>query len=407
MRTPPKQASYFFYVENGKRRDAALHEPILAEGDDAAARAVSRAVAIRLGIAPEAIDALHKGKPMMPQKAAVWRVARARALALLEEQQRKDVLRTWANKSGDWDEGQHPRDDHGRFSDSGGGDGGGGGGAAPSESVTIAEPQKQSNAGSLYQAPTKTADEIVAGFKGGAAAIAATRERLKGIVPTNKSVEQGGFKRADGSYTPERQKVQQKIVDEFINEETIKKSLPKGGEPPVLTILGGRGGSGKSWFTKTKIVDKDHAILLDSDEIKARLPEYQGWNAAQLHEESGDIASMIDKRASELGLNVILDGTLNTAASIKERIGKYREGHPDYVLEGYYMYASPEVATTRAMERYAAGGTFEGRFVPPEVILANTTNEKNFDNLSTGMRKWAVYDNNSEDFKPKLHSQSK
>jgi predicted ABC-type ATPase len=163
-----------------------------------------------------------------------------------------------------------------------------------------------------------------------------------------------------------------------------------------VTVVGGRGGSGKGWLTRPGgPIDASKSMVLDTDAIKAMLPEYQGWNAAQLHEESSDIADRIDRAAAEHGLNVTLDGTMKSA-SIEKRIGIYKKANPDLQLHGHYMYASPETAATRAMGRYAKGGTFSGRFVPPEVILGNTENEKNFDRLSKGMKKWSVYDNSGK-----------
>ncbi|MBO0716115.1 MAG: hypothetical protein J2P55_02110 [Rhizobiales bacterium] len=51
MPTSPKaksEAREFFYDDDGKRADADLHNPILAEGDDAAAKQVSDKVKARL-----------------------------------------------------------------------------------------------------------------------------------------------------------------------------------------------------------------------------------------------------------------------------------------------------------------------------------------------------------------------
>jgi hypothetical protein len=57
-RKKPSAALEFFYKKDGKKCDAALHEPILADGDHAAAEAVGRAVMKRLGLKPDRIDAL-------------------------------------------------------------------------------------------------------------------------------------------------------------------------------------------------------------------------------------------------------------------------------------------------------------------------------------------------------------
>jgi len=265
--------------------------------------------------------------------------------------------------------------------------------------------RKLATASQLYQPPTKTADEIVAEFPGGAEAIQKTRERLAKVVPTDKQ-----FKLEDGTYTPERQAVHKKIIDHILTPEAIARSMPAAGEKPVLTMLGGRGGSGKSWLTKSENapVNENTSLLLDVDEIKSLLgelggdPPYEGWNAAQFHEESGDVVDIIDRMCTKLGVNVIHDATLKSEGSAGQRMAAYVAS--GYEVEGYYMYLSPQDATKRALGRYSKGGTFTGRFVPPEIVLGNTQNEKNFDKLSANMRKWAVYDNSGK--APQLVSRS-
>jgi HK97 family phage prohead protease/HK97 family phage major capsid protein len=55
---PPRKGKELFGTDRGKRVDAHLHEPVVATGNHEAAKRVSRAVAQRLGIAPDRIDAL-------------------------------------------------------------------------------------------------------------------------------------------------------------------------------------------------------------------------------------------------------------------------------------------------------------------------------------------------------------
>ena len=256
----------------------------------------------------------------------------------------------------------------------------------------------KANASTLYKPTSKGPAEIAASVPGGEEAVRATTERLKEFVTTDSLPEKGGYKNANGTYTPERAAIHEKIVQEFINPETVRKYTPKPGESPMLTILGGRGGSGKSWLTsKDGPIDTEKSLVLDADEIKSKLPGYKGWNAALYHEESTDIVAQIDARAAKIGMNVVLDGTLKSE-NIQKRIDVYQAppSH-EYELEGYYMYASPETAATRAMGRFATKkGDFSGRFVPPEVILGNVNNEKNFDKMSEGFRKWGVYDNDAD-----------
>jgi predicted ABC-type ATPase len=264
-----------------------------------------------------------------------------------------------------------------------------------------------SHAADLYTPPTMTPDEIINAVPGAREAVDIVNRKLKAGVSTDKTPEEGGYKNADGTYTPERAQLHKDIVDHFIHPEAVKKYMPEKGANPVLTVLGGRGGSGKSWLTGDEgPVDTEKSMVIDADEVKGMLPEYEGWNAALLHEESSDIVALIDRRAASLGINVTLDGTLKST-NILNRIAVYQDPKEStYDLDGYYMYASPQTAATRAMRRFSAGGTFKGRYVPPEVVLGNTKNEQNFDILSESFRQWAIYDNDGNEG-PKLVDESK
>jgi len=56
---PNKYAHEAFYLDDlHVRQDREIHEPILADGDDAAALKVGKAVMRRLGLSPESIKRL-------------------------------------------------------------------------------------------------------------------------------------------------------------------------------------------------------------------------------------------------------------------------------------------------------------------------------------------------------------
>lgn len=264
---------------------------------------------------------------------------------------------------------------------------------------------KRSEATKLYKAPArspeqlqKEADKIVAAYPGAKEAIQHVRERLRKGVSTHIQ-----FKDNKGNYTAERRKVHKQVLNELFPPAVWKKALPKKGEQPVVTLLGGRGGSGKSFFTKEKIVDTDNAMLVDSDEIKKKLPGYEGWNAALFHEEGSDLLEIVAERAKKLGVNVVFDATLKSLSSSQKRAIDFTA--VGYAVEGHYMHLSPEKAAERALSRFKGReGKWDQRFVPPEIVLGNTDNEKNFDILSEGMRKWSVYDNSGK--APRLVSKS-
>ena len=55
-----QRSKEFYYIDRHRFGDARLHEPILADGDEAAARRVSDAVARRLGLTENEIAALRR-----------------------------------------------------------------------------------------------------------------------------------------------------------------------------------------------------------------------------------------------------------------------------------------------------------------------------------------------------------
>lgn len=315
-----------------------------------------------------------------------------------------------------WEETKHPRRDDGKF---GSGSGSSAAPAAKPEAKTetpnaapdAAASASQATSGSgnprvaaasLYQKsqPTpltpervKADAERIAEKAGATKRIAEARKKLETIVPTDKPVSEGGFLQSDGTYTPERQQIHEKLLAEIFSPQALARAKPPEGEKPTMTLLGGRGGSGKSWLTGDDgPVDASKTIVVDADHFKSRLPGYEGWNAAQFHEESSYLVDEAARMASEAGVNVVFDATLKSSKSANVRIQQFQTA--GYEIDGYYMFASPQTATERAMNRFMRGGE-TGRFVPPEVIMGNTENEKNFDNAIQHFRKWGVYDNDS------------
>lgn len=224
--------------------------------------------------------------------------------------------------------------------------------------------------------------------------IAEVQERLKSVEQTIDQHRQG-----DG-YSEKRAKLHREIYEHFLSAQRVEAATPPDGHAPTFTILGGRGGSGKSWF-KGKVYDADKAIVLDADEIKGMLPEYEGWNAAQVHEESSDILKSMLDACRQLGLNVVLDGTLNTSKSAIDKVKAFKGD--GYRIEAHYMHLPRQEAAKRAVSRFL-GKT--NRYVPVDVVLSNQKNEANFDEVRKHADKWSFRDNNvPAGEEPKLISQ--
>jgi predicted ABC-type ATPase len=209
------------------------------------------------------------------------------------------------------------------------------------------------------------------------------------------------YRDADGKYEPKRKALHESIIKNVLSPERIKAATPKPGEKPTFTILGGRGGSGKSWF-EGKVYDPDKAILLDADAIKKMLPEYEGWNAAEVHEESGDIFDDITEFCAKNGLNLVHDATMKTPAKATKLVEGFKER--GYHISAHYMHLSRQEAAKRAVERFL-GKT--RRLVPPEVVLSNVKNESAFDDVKKLADRWSFRDNNvPKGDPPKLISES-
>lgn len=230
--------------------------------------------------------------------------------------------------------------------------------------------------------------------------IAAAQDRLKNIEETLDKFM------TDGKWTPERQELHRKILydgvmgkDEngkdikipgLLSPERIKAARPPQGEQPAFIILGGRGGSGKSSF-KGDVYEPDRCIVLDADHIKSMLPEYEGWNAHQVHEESGELFDHVADFARIMGLNVVLDKTMKTAKSAIADVEKFKKS--GYRTEAHYMHLPRQEAGKRAVKRFLDGGE-SGRYVPVEIVLSNTDNEAAFDQVSKLVDAWSFHDNN-------------
>lgn len=208
---------------------------------------------------------------------------------------------------------------------------------------------------------------------------------------------QGGFSTAGqyrngDSYAVERQPTHKKIFDYFLSRQRVEAARPAPGEAPVFVLLGGRGGSGKSRLGN-EVYNPARCIVLDADEIKKMLPEYEGWNAAEVHEESSDILDVILEQCRQQKINVVLDATMKTGANVLRKAGDFKA--QGYRVEAHYMHLPRQLAAMRAVKRFC--NQDHGRYVPVEVILDNKSNESNFDALRGQVDAWSFWDNDVAD----------
>jgi predicted kinase len=181
-------------------------------------------------------------------------------------------------------------------------------------------------------------------------------------------------------------------------------------------LIGGLPGAGKTTVLgRHTDVDLSRYLTINPDQIKEELalrgliPEVDGltpMEAARLaHEESSDIAKRLAHRAQADGKNMIWDVTMSRPRTCADRIAALAAagyGRVDAIFVDVPIGISLRRADARhrsGHDAYRAGRGTGGRFVPPEVILAQadptwgSVNRATFElvkNLFTG---WARYDN--------------
>jgi len=169
---------------------------------------------------------------------------------------------------------------------------------------------------------------------------------------------------ASGNYTPERKKLHDKIVGKFKENKPCQKY-----REPVAILTGGPPGSGKSYWLKNNapwiMSGKLHHI--DADEVRAKLPEYDGWNADITQPETSDIVNRMLKEIGEpCEYDLVYDGTMNKAKKYMPLVDQLKKlGYKVYVI---YLTVPHEVSMKRAMDRYQRTGRYVPKFVIDEVF---------------------------------------
>ena len=179
-------------------------------------------------------------------------------------------------------------------------------------------------------------------------------------LPQTKSLH---FDPIKNDYTPERKKLHRKIIFEFKKDLICVEN-----DSPIAILMGGSPASGKSTFLKkyAPYLLKTEILKVDADEIRAMLPEYEGYNASQTHLETKDIVNTLlsDRNIGiPCRFDVIYDGTMNNTKSYLPLINLLKSlGYKVFIV--YIDKVPKDVVVNRSIERYKKSG----RFVPLEVI---------------------------------------
>lgn len=254
---------------------------------------------------------------------------------------------TWNN----FDEGKIVRDNDGKFAPKGGGGGGAADDGGGTATAVADEPKSAAGLTSLLdlvgrnaKRPSFSEAEVSKGdqrinaidlndegageaFAAACAAHPYVKEIDRRFAEVAKAMPNGRplteYSKAmhtdsSGNYTPERRALHEKIMDKMVNPA----SKVKPGAKPQAVILMGPPGSGKTTAAQKPIM-QDLGVefsVFNADDVKAELPEYDGWNAAVVHEESSDVIEkdLIPRMMDAADHNIMLDVTGGNARKLQQ-----------------------------------------------------------------------------------------
>lgn len=266
-----------------------------------------------------------------------------------------------------------PRDDHGRFSSTGGSGLGAfadkhGKGDAPGKVIGEA---KAAGGGRQWT------DRLPEGMKA-----------QSWQAHYDKHPDEGGKASAD----------RVKSVHEPIMREALDVPPAAKGEKKIAIMTMGAPASGKSSMLKG--IDSSKFVKVDPDEIKGKLPEYQKaidpantyrGAAAMVHEESSHVAKQIMNKAIANGNHVIVDGTGANAKSMVDKMNKLKAA-------GYHVHvAFAHLDETEGIKRLLSRAEHSGRYVPEKFArTAYKTIPRNFERIARAADSFAAHDTSKD-----------
>ena len=190
---------------------------------------------------------------------------------------------------------------------------------------------------------------------------------------------------ASGKLAPERLELHDRIIAKY---EQGHPCVEHG--QPIAILTGGPPGSGKSHYLKkiARWVNPKSVLWIDADVIREEFPEYKGWNAGQVHDETRDVVNrLLDEIGHPCKYDLVYDGTMNRADKYTHIIKRLRRlGYAIYLI---YVNVPEELSRQRVLDRYQRTGRYVDSSVIKGVFQAGS---KPFDELRSEVDGWVMVD---------------
>lgn len=168
--------------------------------------------------------------------------------------------------------------------------------------------------------------------------------------------------------TPERQKLRSEVLEQLYQRGSYSSETHdytgEIAQERRADIVIGAPAAGKSSVLVDPLSEQHKSRVIDSDDAKKLLPEYDdGKGAGNVHRESSMIRDVLKQRAIARGENIVWP-------TVGDKLDKLLSSIQEFRDNGYSVYLhlnelSAGKATGRALGRYLS----TGRFVDPEIVL--------------------------------------
>lgn len=135
-----------------------------------------------------------------------------------------------------------------------------------------------------------------------------------------------------------------------------------------MDIVIGLPGSGKSSVYTERLSQEHKSRVIDTDDFREYIPEYNGSNASVVHEEASNIRNRVLLEALDNGDNLLLSTIGANGEKLAKQIAQFKE-------DGYQVYLHlnelpNNKSLARAIGRYISEDGKIGRYVSPQLIAA-------------------------------------